>query len=79
MGKLNTPTVNMSALRRAGYAYQPVLDRTPSHQTIRERAAFLAHEIFHDRLAPELEIADAIEVEIRRFAKRRAIPPAAST
>ena len=57
-------------IRREGYQYTPVLDRTPSHQTIRERAEFLAHEIFADRLAPEEEIADAIETEIHRFARR---------
>ncbi len=56
-------------LKREGYTYQPVMDRLPRHQTIRERAEFLAHEIFCDRLAPEAEIADAIEVEIERFAK----------
>lgn len=50
------------------YRYRPVLDRVPGKQTIRERAEFLAHEIHHDRLAPEAEIADAIEREIRRFA-----------
>lgn len=50
------------------YVYQPVLDRRPDNQTPRERAEFLAHEIFHDRLAPESEIADAIEAEIKRFA-----------
>ncbi len=49
------------------YRYRPVMDRRPDEQTIRERAEFLAHEIFEDRLAPEAEIADAIEVEIKRF------------
>jgi hypothetical protein len=51
------------------YQYRPVLDRRPDEQTIRERAAFLAHEIYDDRLAPEAEIADAIELEIKRFAR----------
>ena len=41
--------------------------KRPDEQTIRERAEFLAHEIFADRLAPEDEIADAIETEILRF------------
>lgn len=50
------------------YVYKPVMDRTPDQQTIRERAEFLAHEIQHDVLAPEEEIADAIEHEILRFA-----------
>jgi hypothetical protein len=53
----------------AAYRYRPVLDRRPCDQTIRERAEFLAHEIHHDRLAPEAEIADAIELEIKRFAR----------
>ncbi len=51
------------------YQYRPVTDRRPDKQTIRERAEFLAHEIFEDRLAPEPEIADAIELEIARFAR----------
>lgn len=69
MGKLNTPVFKTSDLKRATkYQYRPVLDRVARHQTIRERAEFLAHEIFHDRLVPEEEIAEAIEVEIRRFA-----------
>lgn len=59
-------------IKRAGYVYRPVLDRLPRHQTVRERAEFLAHEIFADRLVPEAEMADAIETEIRRFAKRGA-------
>jgi len=49
------------------YEYKPVLDRTPNHQTVRERAQFLAHEIMEDVMAPELEIAEAIETEIIRF------------
>ena len=60
----------------AGYKYRPVLDRTPGHQTIRERAEFLAHEIHDDRLAPEAEIADAIELEIKRFARAAKISAA---
>lgn len=51
------------------YRYRPVMDRRPDEQTIRERAEFLAHEIHEDRLAPEAEIADAIELEISRFAR----------
>lgn len=51
------------------YQYRPVLDRSPWHQTIRERAEFLAHEIMGDIQAPESEIADAIETEIERFAR----------
>jgi len=52
------------------YQYRPVMDKKPDEMTIRERAEFLAHEIFEDVMAPEEEIADAIEVEIRRFARR---------
>jgi len=49
----------------------PVHRRVPDEQSIRERATFLAFEIHHDRLAPEQEIADAIDAEIRRFARDR--------
>lgn len=76
MGRLNTPTIPVKTLKalaisRDGYTYKPVLDRAPRDQTIRERAELLAHEIFHNRLAPEAEIVEAIEVEIRRFASRK--------
>ncbi len=55
---------------------RPPSERPPSAQTIRERAEFLAREIFADWLAPEAEIADAIEREIRRFASRKALADA---
>lgn len=38
-------------IHRDKYQYVPVLDRRPSQQSIRERAEFLAYEIFNDRLA----------------------------
>lgn len=41
--------------------------RVPDDQTPRERAEFLAREISSDVMAPEAEIADAIEREIMRF------------
>jgi len=47
----------------------PVRERGVDEQNIDERAMFLAHEIFHDRLAPEEEIKEAIAIEIRRFLK----------
>lgn len=55
-------------ISRSGY--KPVTDRTPDQQTISERARFLAFEIHNDVLASEGEIAEAIEREIRRFAKK---------
>jgi hypothetical protein len=61
----------------AAYRYRPVLDRRPCDQTIRERAEFLAHEIHHDPLAPEAEIADALELEIKRFARPEELAAAA--
>ena len=45
----------------------PTNERKPDGQTIKERAEFLAYEIQHDIMAGEQEIANAIEVEIRRF------------
>lgn len=45
----------------------PAASRGANQQTIMERARFIAHEIFEDRLAPEHEIIAAIASEIRRF------------
>jgi len=50
---------------------RPAMQRGVLHQSIQERAEFLAREIFADRLASEVEIAEAIETEIRRFAKEK--------
>lgn len=48
---------------------------SPHHQphgdAIRLRAEGLAREIQHDIMAPEAEIADAIEASIREFAAPR--------
>lgn len=49
-------------------------NRTPAKhhhtkRTVREEAEFLAQEIQEDVMAEALEIADAIEASIRRYAK----------
>ncbi len=49
--------------------HRPAPQRSEVHQSIAERAAFLAREIQEDVMAGEAEIAQAIELEIRRFAK----------
>lgn len=44
-------------------------------RTIREEAEFMALEIFEDRLAPRVEIADAIEIAISRYAMNKYLLP----
>lgn len=48
---------------------KPLTQRGVNDQTIRERAEFLAREIQGDVFAREKELADAIEVEVRRYAR----------